>query len=403
MSFLQKKQNPKLQITSFFSLIIICFMLAFGLYSKAFAQTNQDRWFEVEVLVFKHLSATEEQAEVFPVEVSPLSTQGSIDLISQLLNPQKYAGLITALPVCSWLPHFPQALKGFQLNTFNPSHYAFKPLPDFSSSQTFCRYQAERLQVDRLNTTSLPDPGLISWPNIPAVITGEGGNMHEQSTPFLLTDDALNMRTRKTRMEQRGIARTLLHTSWRQPVYTRSRSQLIRLFGGYNYTNEFEYAGFPLLETQIYKPENHETSAKKQQQNNQILSLLQGIQAGEFSFIAPKENQDRLPDITKQSANFYPTEVWELDGTIRIYLVGNYLHIEPNLQIREPDLFSQQRTSIEEQANTWLEGQIKDITFLRAYPLKQRKRVISHELHYFDHPKFGVLIEIRRTELSSRT
>ncbi|HLV48390.1 MAG TPA: CsiV family protein, partial [Aliidiomarina sp.] len=70
--------------------------------------------------------------------------------------------------------------------------------------------------------------------------------------------------------------------------------------------------------------------------------------------------------------------------------------------LREPEIFSQQLSSVEEQANAWLQGEVEEVPFLRAYHLKQLRRVISHEIHYFDHPKFGILVEIRRTDRSQR-
>jgi hypothetical protein len=57
-----------------------------------------------------------------------------------------------------------------------------------------------------------------------------------------------------------------------------------------------------------------------------------------------------------------------------------YLHIESEFEFHEFQLNSFGEATIEK------------------YPFKQRRRVISKQIHYFDHPKMGLIIRLQRYE-----
>ncbi|MCP4270793.1 MAG: hypothetical protein GY781_02330, partial [Gammaproteobacteria bacterium] len=147
----------------------------------------------------------------------------------------------------------------------------------------------------------------------------------------------------------------------------------------------------------------------------------------------------------EQLANSDP-DVWQLDGNIRIY-VQRYLHLETDLILRIPGEEALQLGAIETSlaadrlldslqtenltsgnsqpattsddhltANT-LSAEATNTTFgwkladdflsddqsqsiviqqvLNKYPMLQNRRIRSNEIHYIDHPLFGLLIQIR--------
>ena len=100
---------------------------------------------------------------------------------------------------------------------------------------------------------------------------------------------------------------------------------------------------------------------------------------------APPETND---DGNTQSDVKRLPPIWELDGFIQIYLKYinrvPYLHINSELFYRQPVL----------SANT-LPG-APPAYELVSIPFSQQRRVISTQLHYFDHPLFGMLVQIRR-------
>lgn len=76
-----------------------------------------------------------------------------------------------------------------------------------------------------------------------------------------------------------------------------------------------------------------------------------------------------------------------LEGTARVYL-ERYLHLELDL------LYSM--TS--DQADTPGSGVLSNVASQRQFRLTESRRMRAGELHYFDHPMFGVLALITRVE-----
>lgn len=73
----------------------------------------------------------------------------------------------------------------------------------------------------------------------------------------------------------------------------------------------------------------------------------------------------------------------ELDGTVTIVL-ARYLHVYTDLVFRQPVSTS---SSIED-------GTSENTTNLIDFQIKNRRRMRSRELHYIDHPRLGMLIQI---------
>lgn len=73
--------------------------------------------------------------------------------------------------------------------------------------------------------------------------------------------------------------------------------------------------------------------------------------------------------------------VFELDGLFRVYL-QHYLYIESEFLLREPVSGGADGSSLD--------------TYLHQYPFKQKRRVKSGQIHYFDHPLMGMFVQIRR-------
>jgi hypothetical protein len=71
----------------------------------------------------------------------------------------------------------------------------------------------------------------------------------------------------------------------------------------------------------------------------------------------------------------------ELDGTVRFYM-SRFLHLDVQLLFREPG----------SSASTPL-----------TYRISEQRRVKSQETHYFDHPKFGVLVRIMPVEKDKKS
>ena len=69
-----------------------------------------------------------------------------------------------------------------------------------------------------------------------------------------------------------------------------------------------------------------------------------------------------------------------------------YLHIDSDLDFRAPITLR-------------LPGEtdVEPNNFLQSFHFDQLRRVISTQLHYFDHPLFGMVVQIRRYEPPKET
>ena len=80
-----------------------------------------------------------------------------------------------------------------------------------------------------------------------------------------------------------------------------------------------------------------------------------------------------------------PLQPWYLDGFFKVNL-NHYLYITADFNLMNMTLDQQKK----EMANTLVPVELKRINF------KQSRRVISGEIHYFDHPYMGMIVQIRR-------
>lgn len=121
-----------------------------------------------------------------------------------------------------------------------------------------------------------------------------------------------------------------------------------------------------------------------------------GVQAG-----------DRLPINLTDSADSHSPQ-WELQGGVRIYL-QHYLYIDSQLlltKLEQRQSAPIESNSSDDQNEVTLAGpdegfvangdEEQQLTQLVSYKFDQKRRVRSGEIHYFDHPKLGMIIQIRK-------
>ncbi|MGS0496971.1 hypothetical protein CWB85_01435 [Pseudoalteromonas sp. S1727] len=270
------------------SLILLCCVFS----SAAFAE----RWFEVEVLIFKQRPAPYLQ-EDFSLEQDPIRAKRSLDLLTPLYSEQAKQDCING-----------------------DSRFNSQSLTDSvigASHSNLCDDSIDYLH----SYSSLP----IS-PLAPA--------KDDMEQTYLLAPEQLQFKSQQQELIRKGL-RPLLHTGWRFAGASQSRSEHIKLFAG------------KLLRAPI-------VASTSQYSNNDFISLV-------------SSNQPIVPEI-EQAA-----DQWELDGIFNIYL-RHYLFINASFDVNE----------------SLPNGDIQHARF------SQFKRVISGEIHYFDHPKMGMIVQIRK-------
>ncbi|WOT06446.1 peptidoglycan binding protein CsiV [Shewanella youngdeokensis] len=158
---------------------------------------------------------------------------------------------------------------------------------------------------------------------------------------------------------------SLLHMAWQQSMVPRNQAIPVKLFTGHDYADKYEPNGQPL----------------------QVRNLT-----------------DQLPQFDFMSSGLLaqPKQpVWKFDGTINIYL-EHYLFIETAFNLREE---GQKTMTLTQHDTTDINGnqlttQNESVTspFLYSIAMQQNRRVRSNEVHYFDHPKMGMIIQIRKMQ-----
>lgn len=395
------KPNIVGKVSCLLSAACLC-LLSFTALSEEEQPGAGFRWFEVEVLVFKQDAQNHTDEEYFPLQVQPIPLTRYDDLLSPLRG-------FDSAPIAASL-----------LRPCLPPQEDTEPwLPVLNNHSTTSRHVRERLSRDPLCIEEGEQALVESWYHAPveltysgprevaeSIIDGPGGNMLASQGPFILPSSAHSLNSLRQRLESQSGKATLLHTTWRQPVFSRNQGRKIRLFGGENFSRDFDYLGFardhylsplePLIDDhQIQRAEQHSPLPR-------IEALLGVIEAGGEPFRRPDTQALALPDKPQQYPPNLPIETWEFDGLMHIYLVGNYLHIDGEFNLREEIEVPLQASSLDAQADAALRQEEAVAPFLKAYYYNQLRRVISHETHYFDHPRFGVVVQIRRTDLSSR-
>ncbi|WP_445945925.1 peptidoglycan binding protein CsiV [Shewanella sp.] len=164
-------------------------------------------------------------------------------------------------------------------------------------------------------------------------------------------------------LTREGNIQGIVHLTWQQNMQSRRQAKAIRVIGGRDFSKQFSYHGQQV----------------NQSQSSATADMLSDYSAlGSFSAPAPV-----MP-------------VWELDGSINIYL-SHYLYIETDVFLRKVSQKLMDPSHGEVVGfNSQGPAQKVMTPFLQSIPLQQNRRVRSGEIHYFDHPQMGIVMQIRK-------
>ncbi|AZQ10035.1 peptidoglycan binding protein CsiV [Shewanella khirikhana] len=347
------------------------------------SQASAESWFEVEVFLFER---NQPSAEVWPET-----------------------------------PKQPNLAKGRDLIT-----PALISAPD--SSMTPC--SADERAVDQLRCDALDLQIGAYVPEYPkpfpvTVAAANPASATPGASAVLLGKNQLQFTDAVRQLSREAGVKPLLHMSWQQAMQPRHASVPVRLFAGEDFSDRFVAAGTRVQPSQPY-PEALESTplgeasataasaasaaaSAEQPQDSNLAALLGGEQA-------PVALRRERPD-----------PVWQLDGLLNIYL-SHYLYIETDLMLRSPgsrkvEVLEETAALQDSAAGDLASGDIaalpgstsalpatnertieamstevvmEEQPFLYSIPLTQNRRVRSGQIHYFDHPKLGLVIQIRK-------
>lgn len=224
---------------------------------------------------------------------------------------------------------------------------------DWATRPDWCNQQ---LQLD----TATP---LTTVPLTVAAATAQHAKRGEKA--ILLADSQSQFKNLISKINKEPGVQGLLHMTWQENMLPRNLAKPIRLYGGKNFTDQYTADGIK-IET-----------------DDQLIKHFDVLN----DYLQPQNDKP----------------VWQLDGTLNIYL-NHWLYIETNLVLREEG----EKTLTAPQENdsdtiktmhvspTPIASEMEKVPFLYAIHMKQNRRVRSDEINYFDHPKLGMLIQIRK-------
>ena len=177
----------------------------------------------------------------------------------------------------------------------------------------------------------------------------------------------------------------LLHTVWRQPVNIDDENAYsIPILAGKNLTYQAptpQLLAQPSMEqaNTLMGTDNpsNDYPINESPINESPINIVQKIKLGLDGTVPLYP--DQLKE-TQDKAMIDTTSVFEFEGLVTIYI--KYINRVPYLHIDSHALF-----------NT---SSVSDPLTIIPHTFKQRRRIISNQVHYFDHPYFGMVIELRR-------
>lgn len=119
--------------------------------------------------------------------------------------------------------------------------------------------------------------------------------------------------------------------------------------------------------------------------------------------LGPKESIPMSGVVEEQ----VPQPVYELDGKLQVY-VQHYLYANAQFDLREPvteEVSSEDAPILNhDQPDADIQlGNLQSLgttsvktTYLKSYRFDQKRKMRSGEIHYFDHPLMGMIIQVRK-------
>ncbi len=492
-----------------------------SLYTFAAQEAKPERWFEIEVILFKQLGEKKSLKEQFAdsVSVDDLPKyKRSFDLLNPYLQPDLTA-IKQLIPLCSnadgqsryalaqkklqlFLPEQARFIQQANAFTYEPIELGLtteiktededkgiQPLenhletrledsPENSTTQSYQEelstehpanqtstvqvfdWQTESLNTALFSTNQLcvysqADFELILTEQQLANFTLDGfavaalpkkinaSGAHAETSPYLIADESLLLKDISKRLRWSKEFKPLLHFGWRQVGVTRTKATPLKLFAGQHVENDYQQAHndyqMRLKEAQLQEQLLFEQGQKtadmlatedtafndenEQSQANYYAQVKQQALAKLFTDIdtldmassettsqlsSSSENSiinETISQLTEKNLDdlltsyevsnptneqplnisnppIEPLQAWFLDGFFKVHL-DHYLYITADFNV----------LSKTEQNKQFIDSDSKETKLVN---FSQNRRVITGEIHYFDHPYIGMVVQIRR-------
>ena len=255
--------------------------------------------------------------------------------------------------------------------------------------------------------------------------------VHTNNKPYLIANESLLLSDIQQSLKWSKEFTPLLHFGWRQVGVTRDKAIPLKLFAGKHLNGQYQQAlrnyqstlaqlkfekqaeQFTLqsLNDTEHQAIDVKVDTQEQEKNNdavitqqklaKIFKNLNSIDSVNIDSLLDDIKQDTIEDLllvdeinqgesellTVNKQPVEPLQPWFLDGFFKLHL-DHYLYITADFNVMSQ---SQDKNT---PANTTNNASVKLINF------NQNKRAITGEIHYFDHPYIGMIVQIRRFDPS---
>jgi len=421
------------------------------------ATEQEDRWFEIEVILFSQLGDKKQLKESFPNQKQQPSALPNYRQVRDLLTPYIYPDITTLklqLPQCD---DFSTQNSSLSLVSSQQPLYPLKSLVDIkqtyfdnkvdytSMSKTLDEPTANNIEsnmiikydlipsITLLEPTVLPQAQLaftrlkfdhnnlltnMIFCNLPTTFddkfsinfqgTVDGNEDITSEDSYLISKESLQLTDIVTSLKRSQHFKPLIHLGWREAPQDRNKATAHRVFAGDNLAFEYQKAQLAYQEQKTTTQDTiKKVAAEKnkvsdveltdaveqilQERIDSILSKIEDVTAADEQKVLAQLNDKYLAidfntqDSAKRpSPPIKPSQPWTLDGLFRVHL-NHYLYITADFNLLS--LIAEQQNLTTPEVNT-----LKSIRF------NQNRRVISGEIHYFDHPYIGMIVQIRKHE-----
>ncbi|MCG9696950.1 CsiV family protein [Shewanella sp. Isolate11] len=210
------------------------------------------------------------------------------------------------------------------------------------------------------------DAGHVSYPSRIPMNIGAAQPQYAKvgESTVLLADSQAQFSDIIATLTQEADHKGLLHMTWQQSMQPRRLATPVRLIAGDDFSKRYNQDGYSI---------DHQQVAPVIPQFNFDI---------DFGTTAKKQ------------------PIWQLEGAINIYL-DHYLYVETALTLREEGQKQLNTASLNDNAFSsepyqTVSGTSSPLPYLYKIWMAQNKRVISDEIHYFDHPNMGMILQIRK-------
>jgi len=396
----RKKKGLDVAFSATLSLLSLMFINA----SVANAQTQAepiDWWFDVEIIAFKRTGNDTQISEDFSKAMFDTETRSAVDLFTITIAKDIHTSEMSVLrEACLNRQQLPkdQALKLLMgnvgvsyeppiLDMKNASAQIAQPQAVQLSLPTICNfsnnsnYALLQISADHYQQTMLNslEEQLFELP-----INVAGSMIENSNTHFLLPKSSFKMTEYATTLFKQRNIKPLLHAAWRQPVvFGEDNALFYRVISGERLKVKRPQRSYEQL-SQLYADDYNSLVSDDANTADFFERLESNLnQLPDIDWLAFEQRTDALKG-QQNSEQASLQENWELDGKVKVYLsyVNGvpYLHVDNEFMMHSIDVGDD------------------NLAQMNVFPLKQRRRIISKQIHYFDHPKLGIVIRLERHE-----